>query len=229
MGNEGSAPAVAALEGRPQSIYLYNVERDPEVGSLALGALRELYPQLGVDPAEVTAEEVYVFLSGGPSTTATHVDHELNFLLVIRGHKRVFIADIPSPEAEIALEVMHRGHYGTCAAVPARGREFEIGPGEGIFIPPRAAHYVVNGEDQCVALSIVFGTKGLDRQSDVYRANAMLRRVGMAPQPPGTSPIRDRAKVAGVRVALAAKRALRAVSGLRPSAEQTVTGDHPDR
>lgn len=203
-----AGPALAALEGRRESLYLHNIERDAQVGSVALDLLGRLYPALGVAPADVTTEEAYLFLTGGPATTSTHVDHELNFLLVLRGHKRVFVADVPSPEAEVALEMMYSGGYGTCAAVPEQGREFEVGPGEGIFIPPRAAHYVVNGDEPCAALSIVFGTAALDRESEIYRANALLRRVGLTPEPPGAGPVRDRMKVGSVRTLRAARRIL---------------------
>lgn len=209
------APALAGLEGRPESIYIHNIERDPEYGAFTVALLRELYPSLGLDPAEVTKEEAYLFLTGGPMTTATHVDHEFNFLLVIRGRKRVFIGAIPSPEAEAALEAMHGGAYGMCEAVPRHGREFEIGPGEGIFIPPRAAHYVVNGDEACTALSIVFATRSLERQADVYRANHRLRRLGLAPRPPGASPVRDRAKASAVQATRSARRIVRSISARR--------------
>lgn len=203
-----AGPALAELDGREESLYLYNIERDPEVGPLALGTLRDTYPQLGVDPRAVTKEEAYVFLSGGPSTTSAHVDHELNFLLVLRGRKHVFIADVPSREGELALEALHSGRYGSCASVPASGREFDIGPGQGVFIPPQAAHYVINGDEPCAALSIVFATTALERQSEVYAANAVIRRLGMNPSPPGARPFVDRAKSGGIGVARALKRTL---------------------
>ncbi len=205
-----AGPAVAALDGRPESVYLYNVETDPVVGPLTRQILASLYPELDIDPVRVTKEEAYVFLSGGPSTTSAHVDHEHNFLILLRGHKRVFIADVPSPEGEHALEALHSGRYGSCAAVPAQGRTFDIGPGEGVYIAPRAAHYVVNGDTPCAALSIVFATSHLERQARVYAANATLRRMGITPTAPEIHPSLDRAKATTMS-------ALRAIKSRMPA------------
>lgn len=189
-----AGPAVRDLDGRDASVYLYNVERDASYGSLINDVLADVSQTLGMSDTDIVHHEGYVFLTGGSATTSAHVDHEYNFLLVVRGHKRVFIADVPSEEGERALEAMHSGGYGSCDAVPASGTMFEIGPGEGVFIPPRGAHYVENGPGPCAALSVVFGTASLQAEARVYRVNAALRRLRMNPTSPGVSPVRDRSK-----------------------------------
>ncbi len=196
-----AGPALDALEGKSQSLYLYNVERDPEMAELISQVLADVYRRTGVDPAKVTKEEGYLFLTGGPTITSTHVDHEYNFLLVLRGRKRVFLSGVPSIEAERALERMYSGGYGTCDRVPAEGVVFDVGPGEGIFIPPRSAHYVVNADEPCAALSVVFGTEALEQESAVYWANARLRRIGLRPGPVGRHRTLDRVKAQAVTLA----------------------------
>jgi hypothetical protein len=193
-----AAEALDALDGTARSLYLYNVERDPAMGALVSGILAEAYAQTGVDPTQVEKEEGYLFLTGGPTITPTHVDHEYNFLLVLRGRKKVFLAEVPSVEAERALEKMYSGGYGTCARVPDRGAVFEVAAGEGVFIPPRSAHYVVNVDEPCAALSVVFSLRSLVRESAVYRANAALRRFGLHPGPVGRHPVADSAKALAV-------------------------------
>ncbi len=191
-------PALDELEGQARSLFFYNVERDPAMAGLLSQVLADAFGQVGIDPTQVSKEEGYLFLTGGPTITSTHVDHEYNLLLVLRGRKRVFLSEVPTDEAERALEVMHDGGYGTCDRVPERGQEFEVGPGEGIFIPPRSAHYVVNDDEPCAALSVVWGTEELERESAVYWANAQLRRIGLRPGAVGRHPAIDRAKAMAV-------------------------------
>ena len=180
-----AGPAVRDLAGKDASVYLYNVERDPQYGALITDVLADVSQKLGMNQTAISHHEGYVFLTGGVAITSAHVDHEYNFLLVVRGHKKVFIADVPSPEGERALEAMHSGGHGSCDSVPTKGKVFEIGPGEGVFIPPRGAHYVENGAEPCAALSVVFATSALEAQARVYRVNAALRRRGVRPRSPG--------------------------------------------
>jgi hypothetical protein len=207
-----AGPAVRDLVGKDASVYLYNVEQDDDYGRLIGDVLDEVSHKLAMDDGDIVHHEGYVFLTGGTATTSAHVDHEYNFLLVVRGHKRVFIADVPSPQGERALEAMHSGGYGACAEVPSSGTLFEIGPGEGVFIPPRGAHYVENGPGPCAALSVVFATKELRAEAKVYRTNAFLRRFGLNPRSPGSSPGRDRAKEIIAEGAMRTRRAVRALT-----------------
>ena len=103
-------------------------------------------------------------VGGGSATTSAHVDFECNFLLVTEGRKRVYIADVPDEQGELALEAMHSGLYGTCGEIPSPMTAFDLAPGEGVFLPPRAAHYVENGPDPCTALSVVFFHRNSQRQ-----------------------------------------------------------------
>ena len=209
-----AGPAVRSLAGDDASVYLHNVERDPQFCSLVDDIMAEVSRRLSLGAADIRRREGYLFLTGGTATTFAHVDHEYNFLLVVRGRKRVFIAEVPSEEGELALESMHSGGYGSCASVPTAGSFYEIGPGEGVFIPPRGAHYVENGPGPCAALSVVFGTDELDDQAKIYRANALLRRLGLDPRPPGGSPKVDHAKLVFADVARGARGALRAITNL---------------
>jgi hypothetical protein len=202
-----AAEALDDLEGTARSLYLYHVERDPAMAALISEILAEAYGQTSLDPAQVVKEEGYLFVTGGPTITPVHVDHECNFLLVLRGAKKVFLSEVPSVEAERALEKMYSGGYGTCARVPDRGVLFDVAAGEGIFIPPRSAHYVVNEDEHCAALSVVFSSRSLERESAVYRANAVLRRIGLHPGPVG----RHRAADTGKSLAVATARRVRSL------------------
>lgn len=205
------ASAVGELRTRARSLYLYNVERDPEYRALIDDVLDAAIPLLGVDPADVVSREGYLFLAGDRAVTSAHVDHECNFLLVLRGTKRVWLAPVGDPEAELALEALHSGRYGTCGSRPDDLTPYDLGPGDGVFIPPRAAHFVENGEGGCEALSVVFLHRRTRDEVGVYAWNARLRRLGLTPSPPGRSAWRDVLKSSTFRVAR------RLLGGARPS------------
>ncbi len=186
--------AVLGLEGQHRSLYFYNIETDPTYGTFVGAVLDEVIALLGVDEADVVSREGYLFIAGDTAVTSAHVDHECNVLLVTEGHKRVWLAPVGSPAGEVALEALHSGHYGTCATLPDAMVPYDLEPGQGVFIPPRAAHYVENGPGRCTALSIVFLHRGTRDEVPVYAWNARLRRLGLEPTPPGRSPLRDSAK-----------------------------------
>lgn len=210
---EGDAEAaVLALENQERSLYFYDVETDPEMAPLVKELIDSGLTLLGVDRSDVMSEEGYLFISGGTAVTSAHVDHECNFLLVTSGTKRVWIAPVGDPEGEIALESLHSGRYGTCGSKPSGMELYELGPGEGVFIPPRAAHYVENGPGPCTALSVVFLHRMTKDEVPVYAWNARLRRLGLTPKAPGTSPRRDRLKrrsFTAVRAVVSKARAVR--------------------
>ncbi len=186
--------AVLALEHQHRSLYFYNIESDPEMASVIEELIEDGRVLLGVDRSDIISEEGYLFISGDTAVTSAHVDHECNFLLVTEGHKRVWVAAVGDPEGEIALEALHSGRYGSCGSKPAAMRAYDLGPGQGIFIPPRSAHYVENGPGPCTALSVVFLHRMTKREVPVYAWNARLRRLGLTPTSPGVSAWRDRLK-----------------------------------
>ena len=77
------------------------------------------------------------------------------------------------------------------------GTCFTLEPGEAIHIPTHGGHWVRNGEQISISLSLNFEFPPWIHR-DVYRANNYLRRLGLAPRPPGTSPALDRMKAFGV-------------------------------
>jgi hypothetical protein len=61
-----------------------------------------------------------------------------------------------------------------------------------------APHWVQNGDQVSVSVSIGFCMKHLDRRARVYQVNHFLRRLGLAPTPPEQSKLRDALKIAGM-------------------------------
>ena len=74
-----------------------------------------------------------------------------------------------------------------------RATVYSLGPGKGIHVPVNAPHWVQNKNNISVTLSVNFQFHE-DHVAHVYRANYILRKLGINPMPPGHSRVRDRLK-----------------------------------
>jgi CelD/BcsL family acetyltransferase involved in cellulose biosynthesis/quercetin dioxygenase-like cupin family protein len=186
------------------------VERDPAYRALLETVLEgplALAARVTPEPGRL---EGYVFLSSPGSVTPFHVDNEHNFLLQIAGTKTVRVWR-PDDREAVSEEQLERYHAGAHRNLPwrdelaARAQTFELGPGDGLFIPITAPHWVQNGPEVSISLSVTFRSRYSDVQTAVYRLNGSLRRLGLRPRPFRGADLRDRAKwaiwLAGRRLA----------------------------
>jgi hypothetical protein len=194
-------------------MVINNVELDPEYRQLLDGCLDEI--RLFSEPIDpgMFRREGFIFISSPGSVTPFHMDPEHNFLLQIRGEKRISIwnSGDRSVLSEIALEryfsdidrqIVFKEEYQQKAAI------FELTPGAGLHFPIVAPHWVRNGDEVSISFSITFRTPASERRRVVYCANADLRGKGLNPRPPGASAFRDLAKYYGFRARSGIKRAL---------------------
>jgi len=188
--------AVATIDGKNRIMYLDNIETVPRYRALVDELAPNVMGILGIQPDDVVKTEGYCFISGGPSTTMAHVDHECNILMVLEGTKRVWLSDIPDIDADRAVEAMYGGGYGSCDRMPKTMIPFDIHAGQGVFIAPRAAHMIENFPGRCLALSIVVTPKSLEEEAKIFRANNRMRKLGFRPVGPGESNMSDTAKIA---------------------------------
>lgn len=102
------------------------------------------------------------------------------------------LGEFPDPRTEqLVLEA--RGHR-NIDWEPVRPQTFALSPGDGVYVPVHAPHWVQNGETVSVSLSITFRTPVSDRAARVHSFNSRVRRLGMSPRPPGEHVATDRAK-----------------------------------
>jgi Cupin superfamily protein len=141
------------------------------------------------------SESLALIASPGAVVPA-HVDHNHNVLLQLEGTKELFIGEF-SDASEAQRQVERR--YGRAVLnldrLPERVTRFVLGPGDALYIPPYAFHWVIGGADVSVALSCSVTTAAANRTQEVHAWNSRLRRLGLRPRPPGEGLHRDRAKV----------------------------------
>lgn len=178
-------------------MVLKNIELDPEYKRLLDETLDEVVPLVADREGGMSFREGFIFLSAPGSVTPSHTDPEHNFLLQVRGTKRMHVGRFPDPQTEqLAVEDALGGGHRNVDWEPVDPEVFDLEPGEGVYVYPHAPHMVQNGDAVSVSLSITFATHASERGLRVHSINAKLRRLGLSPRPPGQRPTLDRAKAA---------------------------------
>jgi len=188
-------------------MVLKRAEQCPDYKRLLDACLDEIEPLS--DPIEpgMCEREAAAFVSSPSSVTPYHMDHEINFLLQLRGTKTisVFNADDSTVLSDRELEdyfsgpAIHRNmHF--AEEYQQRATVFELRAGFGLHIPTTAPHWVKNGDAVSISFSASFKTPASLQRGNVYRMNAVLRRLGLDPVPWNRSPARDRIKHHAYRV-----------------------------
>lgn len=149
--------------------------------------------------ADMTYVTMTLILSSPKIATPFHIDHETNFLFQIQGSKDVCL--FPATDRELVPDQEVESYYtGNFDAVryrqemQDRGTVYRLSPGEVVHHPPLAPHWVQNGDNISVSISINYCMKTLEKRARVYQANYFLRKLGLKPLPPGLSPLRDSLK-----------------------------------
>ncbi|WP_158939939.1 cupin-like domain-containing protein [Burkholderia sp. S171] len=148
---------------------------------------------------DMTWVTMTLILSSPNIATPFHLDHETNFLFQVQGSKDVCL--FPATDRVLVPDQEVENYYsGDFDAVlyrqemQDRGTVFRLAPGEVVHHPSLAPHWVKNGDNISVSISINYCMKCLEKRARVYQANYFLRRMGLKPMPPGLSPLRDSLK-----------------------------------
>jgi len=184
---------------------LQNIEQDPEYADLLNSLLDTVQPIVEARTGPMLNRVGFIFVTSPGGITPCHFDPEHNILLQIRGSK--IMTQFPVTDTAYAPDTAHEGyHTGGPREVPwnarleTEGTRFAIGPGEGLFVPVMAPHYVRNGPEPSISLSITWRSEWSYEEADARAFNSVLRRMGMNPRRPGRWPERNRAKALGWRM-----------------------------
>jgi hypothetical protein len=213
---------VRRIEEAKSWMVIKNVEADPEYKELLDVCLDQVAEQTGGLMGAAMMRQAFIFVTSPGNVTPFHMDPELNFLLQIRGEKRMSLFD-PSDRSVVSAEGMelfpgkHRNLPYT-DAFEAKATQQHIKPGEGIFVPLFAPHWVQNGNEVSVSFSITWHTEASQRLVKLSYMNAGLRRLGFPQADAGEHPLWDRAKVAAYDVLRPAYDTVRRLVGDRRKA-----------
>jgi hypothetical protein len=225
--NRGDVPEVLASADAPKAdlspgeiargietngcwMVLKHIEQDPEYKRLLDQTLDEVAPLVSDREGGMDHREGFIFLSAPNSVTPSHIDPEHNFLLQIRGWKEMHVGSFTDARAEQELlERYYSGGHRNLEWRPEEATTYRLDPGNGVYVPVHAPHFVRNGDAVSVSLSITWYTPAIERAARVHALNSRLRKLGISPLAPGRRVASDQAKAGAVKALSAAKRTMR--------------------
>ena len=215
----GAAETLSDVANAHAWMSLLNVQSDPVYRGLVDEVLDALRPTIERRDPGLCYRGGWIFVSSPGAITPFHIDHEHNVILQIAGRKRPYVWDPFDREvvSEQAQERFHDAHSREGVVwderFRARARIFDLEPGQGGYMPSTAPHMVENGDAPSITVSFTYYTDATRRRELLYRGNAKLRRLGLAPSPVGASAFRDGAKAALLSVGTGIRSGLRRALG----------------
>ena len=192
---------------------LKNIEQNPAYAALLAELLAELEDSIVRKTGRMMKTQGFIFVSSPDAVTPYHFDPEHNILLQLTGQKAMTV--FPAGNPQCAPDRVHEAYHTGGArelrwhdALARLGQTFRLAEGEAIYVPVMAPHHVKNGPVPSISLSITWRSEWSFAEADARAFNAVLRRWGFDPSPPGRWPSRNSSKAI-------AWRALRRFSGIR--------------
>ena len=184
---------------------LKNIEQVPAYRDLLHGLLAELRDTVEPRTGSMLKLQGFIFITSPGGVTPYHFDPEHNILLQVRGSK--VMTQFPAGDPHFAPDEVHETyHVGGGRELTWRdelldgGTEFPLAPGEALFVPVMAPHFVRNGPQPSVSLSITWRSDWSFAEADARAFNGVLRRWGLRPTRPARWPARNRGKALAWRV-----------------------------
>lgn len=196
-------------------VLLKYIEQDPAYARLMRDVLGEIEDIVRPMTGEMMRFEGYIFISSPRAVTPLHFDPEYNILFQARGSKTMTLFPTADPEI-ISQEFFEAYFAGGPRNLPwdeawnARARPISIQPGEAIYVPILAPHWVQTHDEVSVSLSLTWRSEWSFHHADACRFNRRLRKAGLRPAAPRLYPANNRLKSYGHRALVRAERLIRA-------------------
>jgi Cupin-like domain len=191
---------IRSIEENGSWMVLKRIERHPDFAALLEATLAEIAPIAEAKTGAMLGLEGFVFISSPHAVTPFHFDPEHNILMQIRGEKimTVFPADNPCIVDPRAHEAFHAGlHHRNLVwqdDFSALGTPFPLTPGDALYVPVKAPHWVQNGDAVSISLSVTWRSAWSYREADARAFNRLLRGLSLDPAPPRRWPASNHAK-----------------------------------
>ena len=181
-------------------VVLKRIEQDPAYAQLLRDLLDELAAVVMPRTGPMLQLEGFVFISAPDSVTPFHFDPEHNILLQLRGSKTMTL--FPHVDEQVfpdeAQELFHLGQHHRNLTwqddFAQLGQPITIQPGEAIHVPVKTPHWVQNGPEPSISLSLTWRSEWSYAEADARAFNHLLRGLGLSPAAPAAYPSRNTAK-----------------------------------
>ncbi len=196
---------IRSIEENGSWMVLKLVEQHPDYRALLESTLAELEPIVTARTGEMLTLQGFIFISSPDAVTPFHFDPEHNILLQIRGEKTMTV--FPATDEEIVSPQAHEGfhlgqHHRNLAwddAFAAKATSLLLKPGEAVHMPVKSPHWVKNGPQVSISLSVTWRSTWSYEEADARAFNHLLRRFGVSPASPKRLPRHNRSKSVAYR------------------------------
>ncbi len=187
------ADTIRQIDKSQSWAVLKNVEQITAYHDLLHQLLGELSASITQSTGTILRPQCYIFISSPKSMTPFHFDPEHNILLQLSGQKDmiVFPPDDPRFAQWEAHEHYHRGGHRNLPwddSFLEHGTLQSLSPGDAVYVPVMAPHFVRNGDVPSISLSITWRSEWSYSAADTHALNAVLRKFGLNPTPPKAFP-----------------------------------------
>ncbi len=181
-------------------MVLKNVEADAAYAAAMEDALAEIAPAAREETGPMAKKIAFIFISSPGAVTPFHMDPEHNILMQLHGAKTMTV--YPAT-AGIVSDAQHEAYHAGAAhrnlthrpEFDAFAEVYALQPGDALYVPVKAPHWVANGPEPSVSFSITWRSRASLDEASLRLANGVLRARGFSPPPPGARPLRDRLAV----------------------------------
>jgi len=191
--------AIASIESGKNWVILKRIHEDPEYREILMQLVPQLSEVAGVNIAKVYYDPTMtIFITSPGRITPYHMDGETNFLAQIHGTKMVYIYDGKNQNV-LTTEQLEKYWTGNLPKIdypenlPHGHWQYKLQPGNGVFNPAIFPHWLQNGSEVSVSVSMNFKRRH-DATIGASRFNHFARKCGLQLKAPGQSKGVDRAK-----------------------------------
>lgn len=164
---------------------------DSDYADFLSDAISDLSELTGQPKSAMSEKHITVFMASPNVSTPFHIDHDFNILAQIIGsEKRLCV--FPPNDRDLVTQEEVEGFYVTDMSaakykphLQTRGNLYPMEPGMAVSIPPLGPHWVQNGNDVSISLSLVMSLPEFDRRAKIHQVNYHLRKAGFRPAEPG--------------------------------------------
>jgi mannose-6-phosphate isomerase-like protein (cupin superfamily) len=201
---ERPGDVIRDLQNANAWLTLLNVEDDPGMAELMNTYLDQL--ELGMiakqgKRVKMRKRVAFVFVSSPNSVTPVHYDIEHSLLMQVSGSKTVSVGRFESDAVRRhEFDRYWDGSHGRIETLQPEVASYTMTPGRAVYIPPGTPHWVHNGPNISLSITLTYFTAATVRENRVESFNAHLRRRHMKPREPGRSITVDTAKVCAMGV-----------------------------
>ena len=183
------AETIRSIEENKSWMVLKNIELDETYRQLLHDVLAEIRPAVEKHTGPMLNLVGFIFISSPGAVTPFHSDPEYNILLQARGTKTMTLFS-GTDESIIPPQFHEIYHAGGPRTVPwnddfaSKGEPVVLHRGDAVYVPLKWPHWVKNGDDVSISLSVTWRSHWSYAKADTRAFNKVLRNFGLNPKPP---------------------------------------------